>query len=1808
MVFSSNELDVLILQNGDDGTPVDSKYTWVKYSKNPDGSDLTDNPDGAIYMGFAYNQESINESNNPADYTWIKIQGEQGKDGYTIILQNENVSFSVSPQNIALSDQQYETTVTVAQGTEIIDNFVIGEAVGNNGITVTKQNKIIVLSVKKGVKILSDTGFVRVPIAINGSIFYKDITWSVSKQGADGESGSPALNIVMGNEAQNIPCSDTGLTLDNFLISIPFSGYIGFNKTPCSAIVGLLPSGITLGENTASTESDDGMIVLNVAKDSDLGNPNILTGDINIVFQINEHSFSKKFIWSKTKDGGTSTLYTIEPSTYVVTKDYDDALSPASVVFKSYYQEHGINRQLYDGLFIVEESTDNVTYKNKYLSSKAENTIEYIPSSNDVVSIRCSLCKADDISSILDRQTIAILSNMENLKPIITEITTTLKGVSSEVDAVNQKITDKVWQSDITESINHYDGNTVKTIRDQVAKQEVELGEITTEVSDVKSTFSEGMTTLEKKVAKVEQNAEGFQQTVENTYATKTEVDNIQVGGRNLALDTSKERIELRNCNYLIAPVAYEKGVYTVSFYAKASTTGQAIVYINDDTGQSRYGFSFGSIVLTTSYQKFVLTSQKNAGYSGAVDSIFIRIYGSSENIKCSVKNLKLEFGNKATDWTPAIEDQYVGVRNLLKPELGETGSHGTKKDYECSFNITGTSTPDTYFYLKTYSPLELNEAYTLSFKVSGIPKGQPEFGIDGFIDKLIIKNGFNKCTFYWKNKINNGKGILIDNVGQFTAAYTGTLKFYDIQLEKGSIATDFSPAPESVGEEISSVKSELKQTADEIDLSVKNIKGDVSNLNVSLGKIEQKVTDATGKISSLTTDVNGIRGTVSDNKGNIASLTTTVNGINSTVTSHGESISKIDQKAESILQQVTNINNDLSTKIEQTKDKVEITANKIDEMKIGGRNLARKDVLKVYSSYASFSFKGHDINLSASSGSITSAPGFYIDSKVFELTKKYVLSFDITVNSGTISTIGGESNSFTTNKTIIDGISIDGSWNSGKTTNWSSGKHRVEVYLTNKSTGVKHLYIQPNRNANSFTPYSATISNLQLETGTICTDWTPAPEDIENTLANNYYNKTETDSKFEVQSNGITMAVTKEVTSQMGNLQIGGRNLQRNSGFNSGWSYWTTHTADYTIDTSKKLENVNSVKWTRTSASSGSVYLYDSGHSTKISPSKTYTVSAWFYCDTIPTGSMQLQQYFYTASNTVSANYSIDIKFVAKKWTRMSLTNVAPTNADSCQIVFDLRGAGTCWIACPKTEEGSKPTAWSPAIEDTVNGLKYVNAKNSYNQTQIENYCKDGSTHVWDLTSNTTGISVGDTVAVKIGNTTTGSYTHLVGEVTDVPSTTSLRVTSRNMMDLKAGTVANDVKNNLANNYFTKEQTKSEIEVKTGEIVTRVSSTVDYVDSVKKNYGYRYKYDITINGDSNKYYPVILRGGNQDVMREVFVNRGYSEKAPTEWNGHPTNKGIALTLKIKCNFGGWGGSTYDWRIHDLKETYGNVFAGAVTCMSYIGFAIFLRGGGSTGAIYHIYSDQILENTVYGATSPKVWYNGGKDLIGYSGETYKWYAPEPRTLTTAVKKEIASKIYIEVADSAKKEAENAQSSADDANAAANDAVSRITVAESTIKQLSDSIAMMVTDKNGSSLMTQTSNGWTFNIGAITDSLNKTASDLSSLSGNVTSLDSTLKNLNNTINDLGKKTAYINLTTDDSGNPCIELGKIGNAFKVRITNTSVDFMQGSSKIAYVNNQSLYIERAIIKDELQIGEGTGFVWKRRSNGNMGLRWEG
>lgn len=169
---------------------------------------------------------------------------------------------------------------------------------------------------------------------------------------------------------------------------------------------------------------------------------------------------------------------------------------------------------------------------------------------------------------------------------------------------------------------------------------------------------------------------------------------------------------------------------------------------------------------------------------------------------------------------------------------------------------------------------------------------------------------------------------------------------------------------------------------------------------------------------------------------------------------------------------------------------------------------------------------------------------------------------------------------------------------------------------------------------------------------------------------------------------------------------------------------------------------------------------------------------------------------------------------------------------------------------------------------------------------------------------------------------------------------------------------------------------------------------------------------------------------------------------------------------------------------------------------------------------------------------------------------------------------------------------------------ANTAQETADTAESLIRQLSDSISMLVTDGNGTSLMVQTDDGWTFSTADLQKTVDATSEGLDSLVNELGSTNHTVDILQQAVDDLGILTDYIKIGTYED-EPCIELGESDSDFKLRITNTRIIFMEGSDMPAYFTNQSMHIRKAVIEEELQQG---GFVWTVRSNGNMGLVWKG
>ena len=95
----------------------------------------------------------------------------------------------------------------------------------------------------------------------------------------------------------------------------------------------------------------------------------------------------------------------------------------------------------------------------------------------------------------------------------------TISGVKHDVDQINNSITNKVWQSDIKNSINSYDGSTVSNLRNRVTQTETDISGITSRVSDVESTTDSLGTRMSSAESSITQNA--------NNIALKVSADGV---------------------------------------------------------------------------------------------------------------------------------------------------------------------------------------------------------------------------------------------------------------------------------------------------------------------------------------------------------------------------------------------------------------------------------------------------------------------------------------------------------------------------------------------------------------------------------------------------------------------------------------------------------------------------------------------------------------------------------------------------------------------------------------------------------------------------------------------------------------------------------------------------------------------------------------------------------------------------------------------------------------------------------------------------------------------------------------------------------------------------------------------------------------------------------------------------------------------------------------------------------------------------------------------------------------------------------
>ncbi|MCL8203761.1 hypothetical protein M5361_00705 [Ligilactobacillus agilis] len=359
----------------------------------------------------------------------------------------------------------------------------------------------------------------------------------------------------------------------------------------------------------------------------------------------------------------------------------------------------------------------------------------------------------------------------------------------------------------------------------------------------------------------------------------------------------------------------------------------------------------------------------------------------------------------------------------------------------------------------------------------------------------------------------------------------TVTVKWRREKLEKGNVATDWSPAPEDEIERVSQLRVDL----DGLSGTVANNKGDIAQIKLTENGMQQNIRDAQGNISSLQNDAKGFKQQFADTNGNITAIKRNATELSEQLASKVGNIEYQNFKAQTA--------KELSQKLVRTDlngyattTEVKLTADGLKEQytqlngKIdglgGGKNLARG---------TSNSWQGvGTTEFSGTTNFTKHVADVYLD--------------DLSVGDKvTVQIIYQYSGLTATNATCW----LQGS---GDVTGWTGGTFygspalvRMQTGTDLKSGSAKYTFtIDSTMKKNRYWYVSYRFDNVnrgtwfqwlkfKVEKGEVATPWTPALEDVSTEIAKtNETIKTVDENVTTVKNN---LDKTKSVVTQLANL-----------------------------------------------------------------------------------------------------------------------------------------------------------------------------------------------------------------------------------------------------------------------------------------------------------------------------------------------------------------------------------------------------------------------------------------------------------------------------------------------------------------------------------------------------------------------------------------------------------------------------------------------------------------------------------------------
>ncbi|HGS2159597.1 TPA: tail fiber domain-containing protein [Streptococcus pneumoniae] len=393
---------------------------------------------------------------------------------------------------------------------------------------------------------------------------------------------------------------------------------------------------------------------------------------------------------------------------------------------------------------------------------------------------------------------------------------------------------------------------------------------------------------------------------------------------------------------------------------------------------------------------------------------------------------------------------------------------------------------------------LRIGEKYTISCYAriaSDSPNANVNLLFRSWANNTDLNRKFQKSISHknWQKYSFTFTADAIENSIQFGQSGAGIIEICAPKIESGTLATDYSEAPEDIEGQISTVESTFKQRANSLDAGVSRLteglrtKADISALNVTAENIRQSV-------KSLETD--------------------TQNKLNQKL-----SQAEFEVRAGSIRQEILNV-----TKDKADKTLVVAEAGKLREefskMKVGGRNLWIKSktvgavIEKLPENHVTGQKECYRLE-NNSTLTFNLEPDF--SSRLYQkVTFSAWIKYENVVQGRNFWNVFNCFKHYLFRKNSETGVQSGPDYATlGMYKGSADWKYITFTYDYSEKTNFDQLKTSLRFNLEGATSGTAWVTGIKVEIGSVATDWSPAPEDADGLI-------TEAKATFERTAQGL--------------------------------------------------------------------------------------------------------------------------------------------------------------------------------------------------------------------------------------------------------------------------------------------------------------------------------------------------------------------------------------------------------------------------------------------------------------------------------------------------------------------------------------------------------------------------------------------------------------------------------------------------------------------------------------------------------------